>query len=58
LARIFKYLFIQQKENPLKPQAKVKRTRKEMHVALENRKKVATKSPRSVFKRKNKVEEE
>jgi hypothetical protein len=37
--------------------AKVKRTREEMQTTLENRKIVATNSPRVVFKKKNKVEE-
>jgi hypothetical protein len=44
------------KGNPQKPPTKVKRTREEMKTTLENRKKVATNSSRSVFKRKNKVE--
>ncbi len=39
LAKIFQYLFVHQKENPQKPLAKVKRTKEEMQVALENRKK-------------------
>ncbi len=46
-----------QKENPHKPLAKVKKTKEEMHTTLENRKIVATDSRRSVFKRKNRVEE-
>jgi len=37
--------------------AKVKRTREEMQTTLENRKKDAIGSPRSVFKGKTKVEE-
>jgi hypothetical protein len=53
LAKIFKYLFVHQKENPQKPQAKVKKTREEMQASLDNRKKVATKSLRNVLKRKN-----
>jgi hypothetical protein len=36
--------------------AKVKRTREEMQKTLENRKKATIDSPRSAFKRKNKVE--
>jgi len=48
---------VYQKENPQKPQIKVKRTREEMQTTLENKKKVATNSPRSVFKKKNRVEE-
>jgi hypothetical protein len=36
---------------------KVKRTREEMQTTLENRKKAITYSPKSVFKRKNKVEQ-
>jgi hypothetical protein len=35
---------------------KVKRTREEMQTTLKNRKKATTDSPRSVWKRKNKVE--
>jgi hypothetical protein len=45
-----------QKENPLKPLTKVKRTREEMQTSLENRKKTITYSPISVFKKLNKVE--
>jgi ribosome assembly protein YihI (activator of Der GTPase) len=41
LAKIFKYLFVHQKENPQKPQAKVNRIRKEMKATLENRKKTS-----------------
>jgi hypothetical protein len=48
---------VYQKENPHKPLAKVKKTKEEMHTTLENRKIVATDSRRSVFKRKNRVEE-
>jgi hypothetical protein len=48
---------VYQKKNPQKPPTKVKRTREEMKTTLENKKKVVAKSPRSVFKRKNKVEE-
>ncbi len=33
------------------------KTKEEMQTTLENRKKVATNSPRNVFKKKNKVEE-
>ncbi len=54
---IFQYLFIHQKENPQKPLTKVKRTKVEMWITLDNRKKAATKSPRNVLKEKNKVEE-
>ncbi len=46
-----------QKENRLKPLAKVKRTREEMQIALENRKKVAANFLRIALKRKNRVEE-
>ncbi len=46
-----------QKENPSKPTTKVLKTREEMQITLENRKKVAINSPRNAFKRKNKVEE-
>jgi hypothetical protein len=57
LAKIFKYLFVHQKENPQKPQAKVKSTRIFFEVALESRRKATTKSQKSVLKRKNKIEE-
>ncbi len=46
-----------QKDNPHKPPVKVKRTREEMQTTLKNKKKFALDSPRSVFKRKIKVEE-
>jgi hypothetical protein len=46
-----------QRNTPQKPPTKVKRTRKELKTTLENKKKVATDSPRSVLKRKNRVEE-
>jgi len=49
-------MFVHQKKNPQKPQAKFKKTRKEMQITLENKKKITTKS-QSVIKRKNKVEE-
>ncbi len=45
------------KTNPQKPQTKVKRTREEMQVTLENKRKVIAKSLRSVLKRNNRVEE-
>jgi len=48
---------VHQKDNPQKPPAKVKRTREEMQITLENKKKTAIDFPRSAFKRKNKVEE-
>jgi hypothetical protein len=48
---------VHQKDNPHKPLAKVKRTREEMWATLENKKKVATNSPRSALRRKNRVEE-
>jgi hypothetical protein len=48
---------VHQKENPHKPPTKVKRTREKMWTMLENRKNVTTDFPRSVFKRKNRVEE-
>jgi hypothetical protein len=47
---------VHQKDNPQKPSAKVKRTREEMQTTLENRKKAVTDSPRSVVKRKNRIE--
>jgi hypothetical protein len=47
---------VHQKENPHKP-PKVKITKEEMQTTLENRKKVVADSPRSVLKRKNRVEE-
>jgi len=46
-----------QKDNPQKPLAKVLKTREEVQTTLENKKKTTTNSPRSAFKRKNKVEE-
>jgi hypothetical protein len=49
-------MFFHQKENQRKPLAKVKRTREEMHITLKNRKKATVESPRSAFKRKNKVQ--
>jgi hypothetical protein len=57
LAKIFQYLFVHQKENLDKSPAKVKRTREDMQTMLENRKKATIDSLKSVFKRKNKVEE-
>jgi hypothetical protein len=48
---------VHQKENPQKPLTKIKRIREEMQTSLQNRKKVATDSPRSVFNKKNRVEE-
>lgn len=57
LANIFQYLFMHQKENPKKPPTKVKRTTEEMQT-LENKKKVIANSPRSVLKKKKKVEKE
>ncbi len=58
LENFFQYLFVHQNENenPQKP-TKVKRTREEMQTTLENGKKATIDSPRSVLKRKNKVEE-
>jgi len=56
LAKIFQYLFVHQKDNPKKPLTKVKRTREEMKITLENRKEATIDSPRSALKRKNKVE--
>jgi hypothetical protein len=46
-------MFVHQKENPQKPQAKVKKTREEMQATLENRRNVVAKSLKNVFKRKN-----
>jgi hypothetical protein len=57
LAKIFKYFFFPQKNSPQKPQTKVKRTREGMQTSLENKNKVATKSPGNVLKKKNRVEE-
>jgi hypothetical protein len=57
LAKIFQYLFVHQKENPHKSLTKVERTREEMQIALENRKKVIVDSPKSALKRKNKIGE-
>jgi hypothetical protein len=48
---------VHQKDNPLKPPAKVKRIREEMQTTLKNRKKITVDSLRSAFTRKNKVEE-
>jgi hypothetical protein len=48
---------VHQKDIPEKPPDKVKGTREEMHKTLENKKKVTANSPRSDFKRKNKVED-
>jgi hypothetical protein len=48
---------VHQKENPQKPQTKVKLTKKEMQATLENRRKVVAESQRSALKKKNKVEE-
>jgi len=57
LAKIFQYLFMHQKDNPQKPPAKVLKTKEEVQTTLKNKKKTTTNSPRSAFKRKNKVEE-
>jgi hypothetical protein len=48
---------VHQKDNPQKPPAKVKRTREEMETPLKNRKKATIDFPRSVFKKKNRIEE-
>jgi hypothetical protein len=56
LAKIFQYFFVHQKDNPQKPLAKVKRTKEEMKITLENKKKVAIDFLRSAFKKKNRVE--
>jgi len=53
MAKIFKYLFVHQKENLQKPHAKVKRTREEMQASLENIKKDVIEFPKNAFKRKN-----
>jgi hypothetical protein len=50
-------LFVQQKENPQKPQAKAKKTKEEMQASLDNRRKVTVKSLKNVLKRKNRAEE-
>jgi hypothetical protein len=52
LAKILKCLFVHQKENPKKPQAKVKRIREEMQATLENKRKAPAKFLRSGLKRK------
>ncbi len=57
LAKIFQYLFMQQKKNPQKPPTKVKRIREEMQTTLENRKNVAINFPKNAPKTKNEVEE-
>jgi hypothetical protein len=41
---------VHQKDNTQKPPAKVKRTKEKMQTTLENKKKVVTDSPKSVFK--------
>jgi hypothetical protein len=48
---------VHQKDNPQKPLTKVKKTKEEMQIMLENRKKIAVDSLRSAVKRKNRVEE-
>jgi hypothetical protein len=48
---------VHQREIPQELPTKVKRTREEKQKTLENRKKVATNSPRSVLMRKNIIEE-
>jgi len=48
---------VHQKDNPQKPLTKVKKTKEEMQIMLENRKKIAVDSSRSAVKRKNRVEE-
>jgi hypothetical protein len=48
---------VHQSDNPHKPPTTVKGTKEEMWTSLENKKKVATNFSRSVFKRKNIVEE-
>jgi hypothetical protein len=44
-------MFMHQKKNPHKPPTKVLKTKEEMQITLENRKKVVTKFPRSVSRR-------
>jgi hypothetical protein len=56
LAKIFQYLFVHQKDNPHKPLTKVKITKEEMKITLENIKKVVTYYPISALKRKTIVE--
>jgi hypothetical protein len=48
---------VHQKENPQKPPTKIKITREEMETTLKNKNKVIADFPRSVLKRKNRVEE-
>jgi hypothetical protein len=61
LAKIFQsfnlHWYCASKGKPQKPPTKVKTTREEMQITLENRKKVIIDSPRSALKRKNKIEE-
>ncbi len=57
LGKDFKYLFVHQKDNPQKPHTKVKRIKGEMQATLETKIKTTAESPRSVFKRKDKIEE-
>jgi len=49
---------VHQKDNPHKPLANVKRTREEMWTTLENRKKVAANSPRSVSRGRTELKKE
>jgi hypothetical protein len=57
LAKIFRYLFVHQKENSHKPPTKVKKSREEMQKTLEDKKDFAIDSPRSALYKKKKFEE-
>ncbi len=57
LTKIFNYLFFPQKNNPQKPQTRVKKPIEDMQATLVNRRKTTAKFPKSVLKRNNKVEE-
>jgi hypothetical protein len=48
---------VHEKENPHKPATKVLKTREEMQTTLKNQKKVVVDFLKSVFKRKNIIEE-
>ncbi len=49
-------LFFQQKNSPYRPYTRVKKTKKKMQATFKNKRKFVAKSPRSVFKRKIKIE--
>ncbi len=57
LFHCFKFGFTFESIKELGGVSKFKRTKEETYITLENRKKIATNSPRNVLKKKNKVEE-